>query len=66
MAQQLMSPTGVHEGTGSISCPVGWESHIAMAVVWAGCCSSDLTPSLGRSICRGCALKKNINKKNLI
>ena len=31
---------------------------IAVAVVQAGSCSSDLTPSLGTSVCRGCGSKK--------
>ena len=33
-------------------------SCVAVAVVWAGSCSSDSTPSLGTSICRGCGPKK--------
>ena len=35
-----------------------------MAVVQAGGYSSDWTPSLGTSICRGCGPKKQTNKKN--
>ena len=31
--------------------------HVAVAVAQAGSCSSDLTPSLGISICRGCSPK---------
>ena len=34
-----------------------------MAVVEAGSCSSDSTPSLGTSICRGCSPKKTNKKK---
>ena len=34
------------------------ESGIAVAVVEAGSCSSDWTPSLGTSICHGCGPKK--------
>ena len=37
-------------------------SGIAAAVVQAGSCSSDLTPSLGTSICRGCGPKKTKKK----
>ena len=32
---------------------------IAVAVVWAGNCSSNLTPSLGTSICRAALEKQN-------
>ena len=38
-------------------------SGIAVAVVWAGSYSSDLTPSLGTSICRECGPKKTKKKK---
>ena len=38
------------------------RSCIAMAM--AGSYNSDLTPSLGTSISRGCGLKKTKNKKN--
>ena len=34
------------------------ESGLAVAVAVAGICSSDWTPSLGTSICRGCSPKK--------
>ena len=37
------------------------ESHVAVAVVWAGSCGSDLTPSLGISICRRRSPKKQKN-----
>ena len=33
-------------------------SHIAVAVVQTGSCSSDLTPGLGTSICHTCGPKK--------
>ena len=36
---------------------------IAVAVVQAGSCSSNLTPSLGTSICSAWALKKGKNRK---
>ena len=43
-------------------------SHVAVAVVQAGGCSSDLTPSMGSSICCGCGLlrakKQNKTKQN--
>ena len=35
-------------------------SGIAVTVAWAGGYSSDLTPSLGTSICHGCGPKKTI------
>ena len=38
-------------------------SGIAVAVVEAGSCISDLTPSLGISICHGCSPKKEKKKK---
>ena len=34
------------------------ESHVAVVVSQAGSCSSNLTPSLGTSICLGCGPKK--------
>ena len=34
------------------------RSHMAVAVGWAGGCSSDVTPSLGTSICCRCGPKK--------
>ena len=34
------------------------RSGVVLAVVWAGSCSSDLTPSLGTSICMDVALKR--------
>ena len=37
-------------------------SRIAVAVVYAGSCSSNLTPSPGTSTCHVCSLKKT-NKK---
>ena len=37
---------------------MGPGSGLAVPVVWAGSCSSDLTPSLGTSICCGCGPKK--------
>ena len=39
-------------------------SDVAMAVVQTGTCSSDSTPSLGTSICRGCGPKKTKRPKN--
>ena len=34
-----------------------------VAVAWAGSYSSNLTPSLGTSICQVCSLKKTKNKE---
>ena len=42
-------------------------SCVAMAVVYAGGCSSDMVPSLGTSVCHKCGpknLKKKKKKKN--
>ena len=39
------------------------RSHVAVAVVQAGSCSSNLTPSLGTSICCGYGPKKKKKKK---
>ena len=38
-------------------------SGVAVAVAWAGNCSSDSTPSLGTSICGWCVPKKGKKKK---
>ena len=40
------------------------RSGVAVAVVLAGNCSSNLTPSLGTSICLGCGPKKQKKKKS--
>ena len=52
------------------SCHKLWRSSqtrlgscVAMAVMQAGSCSSDLTPSRGTSICCGCRPKKTKKKK---
>ena len=39
-------------------------SGVAVAVVYAGSCSSDLTPSLGTSMCRECGPKKTNQSTN--
>ena len=38
------------------------RSCVTVAVVWAGSCSSDLTPSLGTSICHRCGPEKKKKK----
>ena len=51
------------------SCGVGWQMQLkscvaaATAVAKASGYSSDLTPSLGTSICQGCGPKKQKKKK---
>ena len=60
-------PTSIHEAAGSMpgltQChALRWESQtwlgscVAVAVVQAGGCGSDGTPSLGTSICRRCSV----------
>ena len=39
------------------------RSDVAVAVVYAGSCSSNWTPSLGTSVCRKCGPKKHEKKK---
>ena len=54
--QWVKDPSGV-----AVSCGVGDRlrlgSHVAVAVVQAGGCSSNLTPSLGIFICQECSPK---------
>ena len=38
-------------------------SDITVAVVWAGNCSSDSTPSLGTSICSRCGPKRQAKER---
>ena len=46
--------------------PQKWLGYgIAVAVAVAGSCSSDLTPSLGTSICCSAALKRKRKKKSV-
>ena len=65
MAQLLRNPTRLYEDAGLIpgSCHELWcrlqtklGSGMVVAVVWAGSCSSNLTPSLGTST--GATLKQ--------
>ena len=66
MAQWVKNPASVHEDVGSIpgltlglgssvatSCGIGWQVRLGSHVAVAGGGSSDSTPSLGTSICRG-------------
>ena len=43
---------------------LGSRVAVAVAVVQAGSCNSDLTPRLGTSICRRCGPKNKIKKKS--
>ena len=71
MAQRVKDLTSIHEDEGLIPgllsglriwrCCELWgrlQTCIAVAVVQAGSYSSDSTPSLGTSTCRGCGPKK--------
>ena len=48
-----------------MSCGVGRRCGLDMALLWlwAGSCSSSLTPSLGVSVCLGCSPKETKKKK---
>lgn len=72
----VTNPASIHEDAGSLSGLRIWHCRelwcrsqtqlgpgIAVAVVKVGSYSSNLTPSLGTSICHRCGLKKQTNKK---
>ena len=53
-------PRSVGHGSGvAVSSGVGHRHGSALALVEAGSCSSNLTPSLGTSICYECSPKKS-------
>ena len=70
MAQQVKNMAGIHEDVGSIpgfvhkmECRSQWQLGSGVAVACS--CSSDLSPSLGPSMCHGCGPKKqNKQTKN--
>ena len=72
----VTNPASIHEDAGSLSGLRIWHCRelwcrsqtqlgpgIAVAVVKVGSYSSNLTPSLGTSICHRCGLKKKTKKK---
>ena len=64
-SQALLSRSGIWHCCGLRCRSQTWlGSRVAMAVAFASSCSSDSTPSLGISICRGCSPQKQNNKKN--
>ena len=78
VAQWVKNLTSIHKDVGLIPCLAQWVkdlellcsvtdsqlgSHVAIAVVYGGRCSSVSTPSLGISICRGSGPKKIMKKK---
>ena len=67
MAQWVKNMTSIHEDVGLIPGLTQWlkGSGVAVAVGWAGSRSSNLTPSLGTSICHQCCPKMNNNFKIL-
>ena len=64
MAQWLTNPTSNHEVVGWIPGPAQWVKDPVLLWLWQQAVgySSDLTPSLGTSICHGYG-PKNKNKK---
>ena len=50
----------------AVSCGVDHRSGVAVAVAVTGSCGSDLTPSLGTSICHRCSTKKKKKRKKKI
>ena len=79
VAQQIKNPNSIHQDAGlapglaqwvkgssiAASCSVGCGCSLdpELLCLWYWLASSDLTPSLGTSICRGAALKKQQKKK---
>ena len=65
VASGVMNPSSIHEDASLILGPTPWVKDPALlwAVVQAGSCSSDWSPSQGTAKCHRCDQKKKKKKK---
>ena len=65
MVQWVKNPTSVHEDAGLIPGPAQVVKDLVLLwLLLFGSCSSDLTPSLGTSMCYTCSPKKKKKSSN--